>query len=422
MNTLPLVLILILSVFSSVVSGFYGSNGPVEVLRTKTFNKVLDSEDLWIVEFYAPWCGHCKTLAPVYNKAADALKGYAKFAAVDATVSKDIAQKYKITGYPTIKIFGKDKKTPIDYEGSRDVNGFIRAARKELKKLNGKVIPKMKTEEKAKSKKSDGFYKESAVVELTDKTFESEVLNSGEPWLVEFYAPWCGHCKSLAPEWKKAAEELVDTVKIGAVDATEHKQYSAMYNVTGFPSIKFFAPGSSEPEDYYGGRTSKDIVKYSLEKAAKYPTLKNVVVEQLGDQTSFENCTSGKRACGVFIVPHVIDTGADGRNKMLMMFGNVSRKTKFRGINYGWIVGSEHQGFEEALNIHANYPAFVVIGAKKMVFATLKRSFTEENIVSMVSDMFMAKLPMRELKVLPKLSNDVPLWDGKDYVVVEDEY
>lgn len=52
------------------------------------------------------------------------------------------------------------------------------------------------------------FYSGSNVVELTPSNFESKVIDSDELWLVEFYAPWCGHCKSLTPEWKKAADGL----------------------------------------------------------------------------------------------------------------------------------------------------------------------------------------------------------------------
>jgi protein disulfide-isomerase A6 len=51
------------------------------------------------------------------------------------------------------------------------------------------------------------------VIELTDSNFDSMVLNSEDMWLVEFYAPWCGHCKNLAPHWAQAASELKGKVR-----------------------------------------------------------------------------------------------------------------------------------------------------------------------------------------------------------------
>lgn len=51
------------------------------------------------------------------------------------------------------------------------------------------------------------------VIELTDSNFDSLVLNSEDMWLVEFYAPWCGHCKNLAPHWAQAASDLKGKVR-----------------------------------------------------------------------------------------------------------------------------------------------------------------------------------------------------------------
>jgi protein disulfide-isomerase A6 len=58
------------------------------------------------------------------------------------------------------------------------------------------------------------------VVILTGSNFDDEVLGSKDIWFVEFYAPWCGHCQKLEPEWNEAATKLKGQVKFGKVDAT----------------------------------------------------------------------------------------------------------------------------------------------------------------------------------------------------------
>ena len=63
----------------------------------------------------------------------------------------------------------------------------------------------------------------SDVVKLTTANFNKDVVNSADIWLVEFYAPWCGHCKNLVPEWEKAAKALKGIVKVGAVDMDVEK-------------------------------------------------------------------------------------------------------------------------------------------------------------------------------------------------------
>ena len=89
---------------------------------------------MWFVEFYAPWCGHCKNLKPAWEKAAKALKGVVKVGAVDMTTDQSVGGPYGIKGFPTLKFFGADKKKPLDYSGGRDADSIVNYALKQQEK------------------------------------------------------------------------------------------------------------------------------------------------------------------------------------------------------------------------------------------------------------------------------------------------
>ena len=96
----------------------------VLVLTADNFTEIVDSSELILVEFYAPWCGHCKRLAPDYSKAAKDLKEHGiLLAKVDATSESDLAQQFGVSGYPTLKVmrFGK----VYDYTGPRERYGEL---------------------------------------------------------------------------------------------------------------------------------------------------------------------------------------------------------------------------------------------------------------------------------------------------------
>lgn len=81
--------ILTLLISVNTCLGLYGSNSPVVKLTKDNFKKlVIDSDELWLVEFFAPWCGHCKQLTPAWEEAAKRLKGVVKVGAVDMTTDE----------------------------------------------------------------------------------------------------------------------------------------------------------------------------------------------------------------------------------------------------------------------------------------------------------------------------------------------
>lgn len=108
------------------------------------------------------------------------------------------------------------------------------------------------------------------VVVLGGDNFEA-VVGASKFALVEFYAPWCGHCKTLAPHYAKAAAELKAThpdIVIGKVDATQHAELSQKFGVQGYPTLKWFIGGDTEtPVEYQGGRDAEGILKWVTRKS-----------------------------------------------------------------------------------------------------------------------------------------------------------
>jgi len=442
----------------------------VQVLTEASFDGAVSGSKLMLVEFFAPWCGHCKQLAPQYETAAGELKGVADLASVDCTVEKELCNKYGVQGFPTLKIFrGLDAK-PVEYQGGRksadivkymkkqgepayitlendaaltaftgregvkvvafvssadsaegkafidaanglrneysfaistdsaaatkygaapvvvlfkDENGaathvsstgaitaesvdafikaeafpivgdigpenfqsyldrglplvwvfvdlksdetknVIEAATAAATAFKGKLsvvkldgvrwgehakhfglsgkLPGIVAEDREENKNYvfdesaavtaealkahfQGFIdgtltatlksqeipekNDGPVTTLVGKNFESIVFDEKKDVFVEFYAPWCGHCKSLAPKFEKLGEAFAkdDSVVIAQIDATEN---DAPYSVQGFPTLVFWpANDKKNPIPYEGDRTVAAMEKFIRDNAA----------------------------------------------------------------------------------------------------------------------------------------------------------
>ncbi|KAI5923955.1 thioredoxin-domain-containing protein [Camillea tinctor] len=124
-----------------------------------------------------------------------------------------------------------------------------------------------------------GLYtKSSPVLQVTAKNYDQLIAKSNHTSIVEFYAPWCGHCQNLKPAYEKAAKNLDGLAKVAAVncDDDENKPLCGAMGVQGFPTLKTVRPqstkngkrGSGKPvvEDYQGPRTAKAIVDAVVDK------------------------------------------------------------------------------------------------------------------------------------------------------------
>jgi len=447
-----------------------GDDSPSEVavLTAENFDDHIKTQEITLVEFYAPWCGHCKALAPEYDRASILLSGQASLAKVDCTEFRELCSKYDVQGFPTVKLFRNDGSPPADYDQARKSDAIVKfmqkqkqAAyetlkdKKELDALtakdgiavvaflgsgdsaandafvavaralrndydfalttesaltHGQTTPAVTmfrsfdepeisftgeftqdalttwirnnafpvfgeigpenyqkylerglpltwfflnkesdqelnkiAEEVAKDFKSELSFvwldgvrwadhaktfglngatpgvviedrenrknyvlpqadavtaaslrahctafvagtlqptvksepipasNDGPVTIVVGKSFDSIVLDTSKDVLVEFYAPWCGHCKSLAPKYEKLGELFADTdsIVIAKVDATENDTPA---EIKGFPTLIFYPSNDkANPITYDGDRTEQAMAKWIREKA---PTLK----------------------------------------------------------------------------------------------------------------------------------------------------
>jgi len=109
---------------------------------------------------------------------------------------------------------------------------------------------------------SSEFYGSTAVVDVCDLNFPDS--KDDNVWLIEFYAPWCGHCQQLKPSYIDAAKTLKkakeEGIKIGAVNCVQEQNLCAKYGVKGYPTIKGFVNGKGK--SYNGPREKDDMIRF----------------------------------------------------------------------------------------------------------------------------------------------------------------
>ena len=148
----------------------------------------------------------------------------------------------------------------------------------------------------------------SAVLDLIPDNFDKVVLKSGKPTLVEFFAPWCGHCKKLAPVYEELGEAFAksDAVQIAKVDADAEKTLGKRFGVQGFPTLKWFDGKSEEPTEYEGGRDFDSLANFVTDKTGVKPKRKLELpseVEMLTDTTFKEIIGGDKDVLVAFTAP-----------------------------------------------------------------------------------------------------------------------
>ncbi|XP_045111657.1 thioredoxin domain-containing protein 5 homolog [Portunus trituberculatus] len=205
------------------------------------------------IMFYAPWCGHCQRLSPAWEALAHSFEHdkSVSIGKVDCTQYQSICTQYEVKGYPTL-FWIVDGKKVEKYAGDRSHD--------DLKKFASTMMGKEDQQADQKDQKDEP---QPPVVVLTSENFENAIEKGTS--MVKFFAPWCGHCKRMAPAYDELGRKFVghDKVKIAKVDCTQevNRQLCSEQNVDGFPTLFLYKNGEKVSE-YNGDRSLDDMVNF----------------------------------------------------------------------------------------------------------------------------------------------------------------
>ncbi|ORX37455.1 thioredoxin-like protein [Kockovaella imperatae] len=209
-------------------------------------------------------------------------KDKVSFVTIDAVRFVDHGKGLALPGedWPAFVIqeLAEQSKYPLDTKFSaKNVEAHLRAY------VDGKLSPKIKSEPIPKTQ-------DQPVYHLTADGWDALFGDDSKDVFAEFFAPWCGHCKKLAPVWEELGEKYQNSknVVIAQMDATLNDiPPTAPFKVAGFPTLKFRPAGSSDFEDYMGGRTLEDLIEFvEANKKSEGPLSTEEAVEERSDEDS----------------------------------------------------------------------------------------------------------------------------------------
>lgn len=338
--------------------------GDVLVGTKENFDEIIGKDDLTLVKFFAPWCGHCKKMAGDFEEAATELKGKAQLVDLDATKEKDLATKYGIRGFPTLKLFSKGELIS-DYKGGRTKDALI-------KYIERAMLPSV--EECADAEAVTKF--------LKDNEGKSIVIGVS--------------LDKLASEFKKASMSLRDSMPDSI----------AFGSVTDPALVKDLASGDVAADSVLLLRDDRTSDTYTgdpdgLEewiKMGSLPTFGELSRENAGMYTGLE-----KPMFILFQDPEKKDE--DTYNTAL----EIAKEMRGENIVFAWVNFVELKAFAEHLGVADKSPALAVYEFKSDTKYIFPHEFSKENLSSWLSSIIKGELqPTMKSEEVPE-KNDEPV-------------
>eukprot|EP01091_Cochliopodium_minus_P009187 TRINITY_DN219_c0_g1_i1.p1 TRINITY_DN219_c0_g1~~TRINITY_DN219_c0_g1_i1.p1 ORF type:complete len:406 (-),score=156.20 TRINITY_DN219_c0_g1_i1:29-1246(-) len=368
MERSSLKLFILVSFIFACTYALYTPSDKVVILTKENFAKeILFTAESSVVEFYAPWCGHCKSLAPEYKKAANNLDGIVKIAAIDCDQEKELCGAFGIKGFPTIKHFpselgkkeGNPWKEPTDYQGPRSAGAIVKFALSNLKSF----VVKVKAESELESRK------EPIALLFTEKKTTSDLYKGlschfkGRLDLAEINSSQ----KDLVNKFN--VKKFPTLIVYGGSAGTEGKFFEGKI---GYRSLqKFLTPFAKAPQQPQQPPSSSE----SPSEPPPPPNPK--ILHNVNSEEEFNTvCLSKKGLCVVAFM----DSYEKERHQELLKQLEAVVEKQYKNFHIIWIEGPPQEALYNAFKLGGGFPALAVYAPHKKRVVPYLGSFSEESI------------------------------------------
>ncbi|XP_014218368.1 dnaJ homolog subfamily C member 10-like [Copidosoma floridanum] len=229
-------------------------------LNSDNFKKLSKkkSKHLWVVDYFAPWCGPCQQLAPEWVSVAKVLKplSFVKVASIDCEEERSLCQAQNIRSYPTIRLY------PLGNEGLSSVAIYNNGQRDDTSLLRWIVQ-----------------FLPVKVQNLNENNIKKSVLKTEEAVVVDYFAPWCSHCIVMEPHFAIAAQLLEGKVRFAKVNCDHYRKLCEESGVRAYPTLKLYSTRQHR-------KSLKDGIKLESSTAE---TIRDEILKMLQQKISYND-------------------------------------------------------------------------------------------------------------------------------------